>query len=216
VRRLGLVLSLVAAAGTGFGCASGAKDARRLYRASQSLSDAVKGQNPGRIYEQVVLGQRGRLDMPLLLDEAGGWSDSLAEPTSVRPEGIVFVTDDQVAHVVWTDAGWRFRTDPADLYPQSTPREALSSLIRASHAARWDVLLRLAPRRYRMGLSEGDLEEAWTRGEHAASLEEARERLAGALSGVIRQDSHQALLDYADGTFARMEREEGRWVVVDF
>ena len=118
--------------------------------------------------------------------------------------------------VIWTDEGWRFVSDPTVYFGQSTPREALRSLVRASREGRWDVLLDLAPRRYRMGLSEDDLATAWTEGPQAQALQAARDRLAARLSGTIRADAHQAILDLGDGEFARLEREKDRWVVVDF
>ena len=117
---------------------------------------------------------------------------------------------------IWTDGGWRFAGDPFDAYPQSSPREALVSLVRASRRSHWPVLVELAPRRYRLGLSVEDIEAAWTEGEYAQALVEARERLAGHLDDPIVADAHQAILDLGDGHFARLEREGERWVVVDF
>ena len=77
-------------------------------------------------------------------------------------------------------------------------------------------MLRLAPQRYRTGLSVKDLEQAWTDGEHGAALRESRDRLAERISGPIAADQHEAALDLGDGRVARLEREGERWVVVDF
>lgn len=144
------------------------------------------------------------------------WSKALADPQQVRPEAIVFLGFDRPVRVVLTDKGWRFAEDPTDIYAQATPRQALSALVVASRNQRWDVMVRLAPRRYRIGLSEGDLEKAWTKGEHAEALAAARDRLAEHLADPVVADAHEAVLDMGDGHVARLEREHDRWVVVDF
>ncbi|MFY0541764.1 hypothetical protein [Nannocystis pusilla] len=116
----------------------------------------------------------------------------------------------------WTPRGWVFAEDPTLVYDQSTPRAALRSLVRASLQRRWDVLLGLAPERYRLGLSEDDLRAAWTEGEHADALQTARDRLAARLGDPIVADAHEAVLDLGNAEVARLEREGTRWVVVDF
>lgn len=198
------------------GCSGSAKHARDLYAASIELGDAVKDGDPEEIGAHVVVGQRQRVDYAALEEGSDEWAEALRGPTSVRPEATIHLAPARIAEVVWTDDGWRFRTDPSMLYPQSSPREALASLVRASSNERWDVMLRLAPRRYRLGLAEDDLATAWSEGEHAEALGEARDRLASHLGDTIRRDAHQAILEYGDGRFARLEREGDRWVVVDF
>ena len=121
-----------------------------------------------------------------------------------------------VIDVVWTDDGWRFSSDPTDLYAQTTPREALRTFVRAVQNERWDVLIDLAPERYRVGLSEEDLKAAWSDGDQAEALRQALDRLARGLTGPIEEDAHQALLRLDEGHVARLEREGERWVVVEF
>ena len=211
-RRWGVILAvggLLAVPGCG-------GHARSLVDASQDLGKSVRRGDRGEIREQVLPGSQARIDYEALLAEADAWDDRLVRPTGARPEALVYLANDEVVEVVWTDEGWRFASDPTVYFGQSTPREALRSLVRASREQRWDVLLDLAPRRYRMGLSEEDLALAWTEGEHAEQLQTARDRLAERLSGTIRADAHQAILDLGDGEFARLEREKDRWVVVDF
>ncbi len=108
------------------------------------------------------------------------------------------------------------RRRPTLYYDQSTPRAALRSLVRASEHQRWDVLLALAPYRYRLGLSEADLKAAWTEGEYAEALQAARDRLREHLAAPIQSDAHEATLDLGHGDTALLEREGARWVVVDF
>jgi hypothetical protein len=209
-----LALAVLTVAQTG--CV--AAQQRALYRESRALAQAIKKQDTQAVSRRVLPGARATVDTRrLLADEPSkAWSAALDRPTSVRPEATLFLAPEDPVAVVWTDEGWRFASDPADFYAQGTPREALRSLVRASANARWDRLIELAPRRYRMGLSAEDLRHAWTESEQAAALREARDRLAAHLGDPIRADSHEAVLDLGGGRAARLEREGTRWVVVDF
>jgi hypothetical protein len=190
--------------------------ARSLVSASGDLGKSVRRGERDEIDERVLPAARSRVDYEALLADKSKWGERLSRPTGARPEALIYLSNDEVVEAVWTDKGWRFASDPTVYFGQSTPREALRSLVRASREQRWDVMLDLAPRRYRMGLSAEDLALAWTEGAQAKSLQEARDRLAERLSGTIRADAHQAILDLGDGEFARLEREKDRWVVVDF
>ena len=206
-----LAAGLVTSFGTG--CAG---HARSLVKSSAKLGKSVRKGERDQIEQSVLPATRSRVDYEKLLEDESEWSDRLARPTGARPETLLYLGNDELVEVVWTDDGWRFASDPTDYFGQSTPREALRSLVRASREGRWDVMLDLAPRRYRMGLSEEDLQRAWTDGPQAQILQDARDRLSKRLSGTIRSDAHQAILDLGGGEFARLEREKDRWVVVDF
>ncbi|HLT36421.1 MAG TPA: hypothetical protein VK034_09045 [Enhygromyxa sp.] len=211
--RAGSVATTILLATSLAGCGG---QARALVRSSADLGKAVRRADVEKIDEGVLPATRSRIDYEQLLAESGEWSARLSRPTGARPEALLYLADDDLVEVIWTDDGWRFASDPTVYFGQSTPREALRSLVRASREGRWDVMLNLAPRRYRMGLSAEDLAAAWTEGPQAQALRDARDRLADRLSGTIRADAHQAILDLGDGEFARLEREKDRWVVVDF
>jgi len=140
----------------------------------------------------------------------------LEKPWVVKPTAVLFLANDQPIEVIETENGWVFAEDPTDFYSQATPRAALRALVRASRSERWDVLVRLAPERYRIGLSEEKLALAWTEGEYASQLAEARDRLALHLADPIAEDAHEAVLDLGDDQRVYLEREGDRWVVVDF
>jgi hypothetical protein len=144
------------------------------------------------------------------------WARALSKPQEVHAHAIILLTPEHPVDVVWTEQGWRFAEDPTHIYAQDTPRHALRALVHASRMQRWDVLIQLAPKRYRMGLAQADLEEAWTRGEHAKALAAARDTLARHLADPLVADAHEAVLNMGDGHLARLEREGERWVVVDF
>jgi len=198
------------------GCAP--RQARALRHASHELSRAVARSDAEAIRAHVVTGARGRVDTNAMLAGTArrSWTKALADPTTVRPEAVVFLGPEAPTSVVWTEEGWRFAEDPTDVYAQRTPRQALRALVRATRAGRWDVLLQLAPRRYRLGLSEDDLRTAWTEGEQGSALRAARDRLATHLADPIVADADEAALDMGQGSVARLEREGDRWVVVEF
>jgi hypothetical protein len=194
------------------------RQARSLRRASHDLSRAVAKGDAEAIRRHVVPGARGQVDTDAMLTGTArrSWAKALGDPEEVRPEAVVLLGPEQPVRVVWTDEGWRFAEDPTDVYAQRTPRQALVALVRATRAGRFDVLLRLAPRRYRLGLSEDDLRVAWTEGEQGSALRAARDRLASHLADPIVGDADEASLDMGQGHVARLEREGDRWVVVEF
>ncbi|MEX1365708.1 MAG: hypothetical protein AB1Z98_21450 [Nannocystaceae bacterium] len=194
------------------------RQARALHDASRDLSRAVARGEANQVREHVVPGARGHVDVDAMLTGTArtSWSKGLAKPEQVRPEAVVFLGPEQPVRVVWTDEGWRFAEDPTDVYAQRTPRQALRALVRATRTGRWDVMLRLAPRRYRLGLSEDDLQRAWTDGKQGEALRANRDRLAEHLADPIIADADEAMLDMGQGRAARLEREGDTWVVVEF
>ena len=161
---------------------------------------------------------RARLDSDALLDEGarGRWKAALKEPEAVEPSAVVFLSPEFPVEVVQTAHGWRFGEDPTNVYAHDTPRHALRALVWATRAQRWDVVLELAPKRYRMGLSEDDLRIAWTEGEYADVLIAARDAVAAHLADAIVADTHEATLVVGPGHIVHLEREGDQWVIVDF
>lgn len=199
--------------------ACGRREQRELSRASDDAAAAVRRGDARALSKRVVVGARNRVDYAAILtdkQQRASWARGLARPDQVRPAATLFIAADQPLAVVWTGHAWVFAEDPTLVYDQSSPRAALRSLVRASGLQRWDVLLALAPERYRLGLAEDDLRRAWTEGDYASALKAARERLAQHLAEPIVQDAHEAVLDLGDGEAAHLEREGSRWVVVDF
>lgn len=206
------VLTLVGAA-----CAP--RDVRGLAHASEDAASAVRRGSAAAVAEHVLVGARARVDYAAILGDRASkqrWTKTLKKPSEIRPRAVLFLAPDQAVDVRWTPRGWVFGEDPTLVYDQSTPRAALRSLVRASLQRRWDVLLGLAPERYRLGLSEDDLRRAWTEGEYAGALQAARDRLLTHLGEPVLADAHEAVLDLGGGDVARLEREGQRWVVVDF
>lgn len=212
IRRLAGIAVVVLVA------ACGRREMRGLRQASDDAAMAVRRNDARGLSRQVVLGARNRVDYRVILDKQGRteWARRLAKPDAVRPMAVIFLAPDQPVATVWTGKAWNFAEDPTLVYDQSSPRAALRSLVRASRLRRWDVLVSLAPERYRLGLSEDDLRRAWSEGEYAGALQAARDRLMRHLAEPIVSDAHEAVLDLGDGEAAHLEREGARWVVVDF
>jgi len=198
------------------GCAH--REARSVRTASRSLARDVGRNDAAAIHERVLPGARASVDTDTMLRGTAGkaWSRALKKPIDVQARAEVMLTPEHPVQVVWTASGWRFAEDPTDVYAQATPRQALRALVLASRQQRWDVLIRLAPQRYRVGLSADDLRRAWTEGESAQVLRAARDLLAEHLWDPIVADAHEATLDLGGGRVARLEREGARWVVVEF
>ncbi len=115
-----------------------------------------------------------------------------------------------------TDEGWRFDEDPTALFDNTTPRGALRAFVWATRTGRWDVVVSLAPRRYRIGLSEDRVAAAWTKGPLAEDFARRRDRLSRHLTDPIVHDDHEALLDMGEEGAVHLEREGVGWVIVDF
>ncbi len=118
------------------------------------------------------------------------------EPIVLRSEGSTF----------------RVETDVVDYYSQVTPRAALRSFVRAADHERFDVLLRLMPRRDREGFTEESLRETWTaQGERMDRIVGV---LRGALSAPIEVTFDRAVL-HGEGAHATFVREGDAWVIED-
>ena len=199
------------------GCAQ--HGTRDLERASRELGRAVGRGDGAAVRAAAAPGMRSRVDLDALVsseEERAAWRNALSDPLAVEPTALVLLHDEFPVTVVETASGWRFAEDPTAVYAQDTPRHALRALVWATRAQRWDVVLRLAPMRYRMGLSEEDLRIAWTEGEYAEALTTARDVVAKHLGDPIEADSDEAVLRIGVDHDVRLERERDQWVIVDF
>jgi len=107
---------------------------------------------------------------------------------------------------------WRVDGPAFEPWGQGTPRAALRTFVRALEAKRYDILLRLAPRRYRGELTADRLRRYWE--------EERREdgppllgRLRAGLTAPIAEMGDEAHLPLGADREARLVREDGLWRV---
>jgi len=200
-------------------CACAPREQRNLSNASEQLARDVRRGDRAGLSERISPASRARVDLDRLVadpEARSSWAKALAKPVEVRNEAMIFVGEDRPVEIARGEQGWVFTEDPFARWEQTSPRAALRALVRASDEQRWDILLGLAPRRYRIGLTEEDLRQAWTQGEYAEVLKNTRDRVRERLADPIWADSHEAALDLGEGKIVRLEREGTRWVIVDF
>jgi hypothetical protein len=105
---------------------------------------------------------------------------------------------------------WRLQEPPFEVFSQDSPRAALRAFVRAAESARYDVLLQLAPARYRAELTEAKLRAHWE-GPAAEQTRALVSSLRLALEGRIVEEGDEAFLLYGNGRQARFLREDGLW-----
>jgi hypothetical protein len=106
--------------------------------------------------------------------------------------------------------GWRLDAPPLDPYGQATPRAALRSFVRAVENRRYDVLMRLAPNRFRSALTTEKLRAFWEGASGAPERAFLRE-LRLNLYARIAEEGEEAFMTYGTGRQVRFVREEGLW-----
>jgi hypothetical protein len=139
-------------------------------------------------------------DARSLLEKSGHWGDRVL---------VTLPTDERVT-VVRESGAWRMETPPLDPYGQESPRAALRSFVRAIENRRYDVLLRLAPLRFRATVSVEKLRAFWE-GAAAAQNRALLRELRLNLASHIAEEGEEALMTYGSGRQVRFVREDGVW-----
>jgi hypothetical protein len=120
--------------------------------------------------------------------------------------------DGETLPLVQEDGEWRFRNDPLDFYPQSTPLEALRSFMRAVENHRYEVALRFVPERYRASLTVDKLRERWE-GERRTELLGQLQSVRTHLGDPLEVSGDTARLTVGERKQAVLVREGGLWKV---
>lgn len=164
------------------------------YRASHSLSDFQKQVEQNKA-------------------EARALTQSLKRPSKVRKQAQVELSDGSQLRMEAYAGRYLFETSPLDFYPQTTPRQALQSFVRAVERGRWDVVLELMPNADREGLTAEAL------GANLSQQQEELERmvalLKASLDSPIEEVSDRATMPYGESFTARFVREDERWKIED-
>jgi hypothetical protein len=127
-------------------------------------------------------------------------------------EAAVQLPDGESLALVKEDGEWRFRHDPLDFYPQSTPLEALSSFMRAVENRRYEVALRFVPERYRAQLTVDKLRDRWE-GERKSELLGQLQAVRTHLGDPLEVNGDTARLTVGEHKQAVLVREGGQWKV---
>ena len=105
---------------------------------------------------------------------------------------------------------WRLESPPFEPFGQDTPRAALRAFIHAVESTRYDILMELAPARYRADITPEKLRAFW----ESQGPEKKRAMLSTlrlALERRIIEEGDEAYLVYDGGRQVRFIREEGLW-----
>jgi hypothetical protein len=147
------------------------------------------------------------LDAPELAADVRALRDS-TDRWATRVE-LTLPGEDHVG-LVREGRAWRLEERPLDPYGQASPRAALRAFVRAIETRRYDVLLRLAPARFRGALSTGKLRAFWE-GDEAAQNRPLLRELRLNLSAPISEEGDEAFMTYGTNRQVRFVREDALW-----
>lgn len=108
---------------------------------------------------------------------------------------------------------WRIDGPPPEPWSQRTPRAALRTFVRALGERRYDVVLRLAPRRHQLDLTADKLRQYWEA--HAEETRALLARLQRALAAPIVESGDEAHMPYGPDQEVVLVREDGLWRIED-
>jgi hypothetical protein len=145
-------------------------------------------------------GRDSRLAGRALRENAAGWA--------ARAE--IAIGDGERVSLVREAGTWRLESPPFEPFGQDTPRAALRAFIHAVESARYDVLVELAPARYRGDVTPEKLRAFW-QGQGPERKHALLGALRLALERRIIEEGDEAYLVYEGGRQVRFVREEGLW-----
>ena len=131
----------------------------------------------------------------------------------VAPRVDVPLPQGETVALVLEGGRWRVDGPPPEVWGQRTPRAALRTFVRALGERRYDIVLRLVPRRHRGDLTADKLRQYWE-----AHQEETRamlSRLQAALAAPIVESGDEAHMPYGPDLEVVFVREDGVWRIED-
>ena len=108
---------------------------------------------------------------------------------------------------------WRVDGPAPDPWGQRTPRAALRTFVRALSERRYDIALRLVPRRHRVDLTADKLRQYWEA--HQDETRGLLSRLQAALGAPIVESGDEAHMPYGPEQEVVFVREDGVWRIED-
>jgi hypothetical protein len=135
------------------------------------------------------------------------------EAAHVAPRVALQLPQGDTVTLVLEAGRWRVDGPAPDPWGQRTPRAALRTFVRALGERRYDIVLRLVPRRHRADLTQDKLRQYWE-----AHPDEARglvARLQAALGAPIVESGDEAHMPYGQEQEVVFVREDGVWRIED-
>jgi hypothetical protein len=212
------VLVLVASAG----CAGAARDGdpQSVLRAYARALEAGQAETAYRLLsDDARRGVSLEAFRRMVADDPEGAREiarALDRPTAAPVVSATVTTPggDQL-DLVLENGRWRVDASTLDLYPQDTPRRALSGFVRAVERRRYDVVMRYVPASHQQGLDPARLQVAWE-GAEKANVEQVVAAIKQALPGAtIEETGERAAMPYGAGT-VELVREHGLWKIENF
>lgn len=206
------------------GCGATAKPARGPTETLRAYADAL---NAGRVEDAyAMLSDEAKRELsldafrrmvkenPSEMDEIAG---ALKRPASAPVVTATIATPDGDALLLRYESGrWRVDASAIDLYSQATPRQAVTSFIRAFERKRYDVLMRFVPDSKKPGLSAKQLKESWE-----GSQQQEMQRLIPAVKSALptatfEEAGDRATMPYGAVGTVELVREHGTWKIENF
>lgn len=185
-----------------------------------SLETALRARDASAAYALMSRSYRARVPFETFRglvehppDEALEAIEALSHPDGpAEIEARIEVAEHDIVTLRREEGAFRVDSDIVDYYSQLTPRGALRSFVRAAEHERFDVLLRLMPRRDREGFTEETLRALWT--EQRERMDRLVGTLRSALDAPIDVTGDRATLS-GEGAHAIFVLEGDAWVVED-
>jgi len=118
--------------------------------------------------------------------------------------------NEERATLVREGAAWHLETPPYAPFAQDTPRAALRAFIRAVEQSRYDVLVALAPARYRAAVTPEKLRSFWQAFGAERTTALLRDLRLAADEHIV-EEGDEAFVVYGGGRQVRLVREAGLW-----
>jgi hypothetical protein len=131
----------------------------------------------------------------------------------VAPRVEVQLAQGETLTLVLEAGRWRVDGPAPEPWGQRTPRAALRTFVRALTEKRYDVVLRLVPRRHRADLTPEKLRQYWEA--HQDETKTMLTRLQGALAAPIVESGDEAHMPYGPELEMVFVREDGVWRIED-
>ena len=178
---------------------------RRDYQAAYALTSSE--------YQKRVPLAAFRLEVDARAADGRPLGEVLVPRAPAAPRVALELADGETLPLVQEGGGWRIDAPPLDPWPRRTPRAALRSFVRALAERRYDILVRLAPARYRVGLTAEKVRQMWE-GERKAENQKLLSELRANLDAPIVELGDEAHMPYGEHE-VRFLREDGAWTIAD-
>jgi hypothetical protein len=131
----------------------------------------------------------------------------------VAPRVDVQLAQGDAVALVLESGRWRVDGPAPEPWGQRTPRAALRTFVRAMGERRYDIVLRLVPRRHRAELNTDKLKQYWEA--HPEETKAMLARLQAALAAPIVESGDEAHMPYGSDLEMVFVREDGVWRIED-